>query len=475
MTGHMLSPLRLLRVFSRGHGRTSALRRFATATSTSTLPPHVLRSPFPDISLPKGNAVEYIFRNSPLFFDRVALECSVTGLSYTYGQLVDAVARLGGFLLHRLDVSKGDTVAIVSPNCPEFAIAFYGTLCIGAVATTIDANYTANEIARHLEETQPKVVLCCPGLETQLQEALQIYGKPAHLVLTGPGTSGAAINLNEVIIDNDVPFADPAQLTGDEVALLARSHGTGATGAKKPPRTVALTHSALAASVAICRNPHTCALSETTNDGGQDSLVGTLPFSNASGLVPLLSLGLHSGNKVLTMDKMTPEHFVHTVENHKVRNLHLVPPLLDLLNSDEVDSSALRHVEAVLWWGAPDVDLSAVDAFKSKVGRSVFFQEGYGTTEVLVSHQTPLDGEKIGFVGQLLPNTLAKVVDLETGEALPANCPGEICIKSPSMMAGYHKCPDATSEAIDGEGWLHTGEVGFFDHDGYFKIVENTE
>ncbi|KAK7074614.1 hypothetical protein SK128_002957 [Halocaridina rubra] len=93
-------------------------------------------------------------------------------------------------------------------------------------------------------------------------------------------------------------------------------------------------------------------------------------------------------------------------------------------------------------------------------------------TESLCTHMTPKDGERLGSCGKLVPYVSAKLVDLETGASLPPGKKGELCIKSPAMMSGYHKNPEATKETIDEDGWLHTGDVAVCDEDGYFTIVD---
>ncbi|XP_076061560.1 putative 4-coumarate--CoA ligase 3 [Oratosquilla oratoria] len=441
----------------------------ARASSSTQQPSsHVIRSSFPDVSLPSGNVVQHVLKNAFAYSDKVALECSITGASYTYGQLVDAVARLGGFLLHRLNVSKGDTVALVSPNCPEFAIVLLGALQVGITVSTINATHTAQEIAGQLEESQSKVVFGSPAIESRLQEALRLHRNPAHLVLTEPGTSTNSTNVRKVIEDYSIPFADPAQLTGEEIAVLPYSSGTSGK-----PKGVALSHNAFVSNIAMLRSPYIDSLRDTTS-AYQEKLIGLLPFSHAYGLICLVFLGLQKGSKIVTMPKMEPNNFLSTIKRHKIRVLHLAPPLLHFLNTSSVTSSDLEHVEVVMCGGAPVLPTN-VEIFKNKARHPVFLQNLYGMTEILVSLLTPLAGEKAGFGGKLIANTQAKVVDLETGENLPINHTGEICFKTPSMMIGYYNRPDATSEAIDSDGWLHTGDVGFYDQEGYFKIVDRTK
>ncbi|XP_076032850.1 luciferin 4-monooxygenase-like [Oratosquilla oratoria] len=163
-----------------------------------------------------------------------------------------------------------------------------------------------------------------------------------------------------------------------------------------------------------------------------------------------------------------------TQPSQQVRAIIMVPPVLNFLNSAHVPPEALRYLESIMVGGAP-VPTTAAEILKRKVGHPLFFQEDYGMTEIFLTHITPIGQEMIGFCGKQLPNVLGKVVDVSTGESLPANGVGEICIKTPAMMTGYLNRPEATSEIIDSEGWLHTGDIGFYNEEGYLKIVDRTK
>ncbi|KAG0711499.1 4-coumarate--CoA ligase [Chionoecetes opilio] len=131
----------------------------------------------------------------------------------------------------------------------------------------------------------------------------------------------------------------------------------------------------------------------------------------------------------------------------------------------------MASVQSILCGAAP-VSLSSAETFTQKVDRRIFFQEVYGMTEVLMSHLNPINATRLGNCGKTLPNIKVKVVDIETGESLPANHEGELCFMSPSRMTGYINNEAATRETIDADGWVHSGDIVYYDADAYFTIVD---
>lgn len=452
---------RLLQRLLSSSGRRSAARCSRGLASVA----NIVQSPVADLDLPSGNLVNYVFKDIAKWNDRIATECALTGRQYTYAQLHDRVARWSG-MLRKLGISKGHVVAMALPNSPEYPIVFFGALALGATVTTINITYTAEEIARQLEDSGAHVLVGEPFLTPTLDAALKLYKKPTHFVTNGPSSSPTAIDLWKVLDDPSVPFVDPVVLTGEEPAVIPYSSGT--TG---PPKGVITTHNGFSSHLPTTMHPY-FTLEEGEN---QDVYMCVLPFFHIYGMGPIMTCGLHVGAKLLVSAKFDSKTFVRDIHDHQVTVLHLVPTLLNfLLNSPTATPEALRYLRNVMCGAAP-VPATAVAALKDKLGSSLLFQIGYGMTEVAVATKVPVKDERSGTIGQLLPNVTAKVVDVETGALLPPLADGEICIKTPSLMAGYHNNPAATAETIDAEGWLHTGDVGHYDHDGFFKIVDRTK
>lgn len=436
------------------------------ATTCKSL--NILRSEVPDLDLPTGNSFATVFRDTSKWSDKIATECNITGRSYNYGSLLDKTTRWGG-MLSKLGVSKGDVIALALTNCPEYPIALFGALSIGASVTTISSSFTAEEICRQLTDCNACLVVGDPLIEKTIQEALTLYKKPTHLVINGASSISSAINLQHILDDPTIPYADPVQLSGNEVAILPYSSGT--TG---PPKGVAISHNAINAHMINFTHPLTFGHKETTADQ-QDASLCVLPFYHMYGMMPIMAIGLFKGLKLVCIPKFNPDTYVDTIYKHKIATLHLVPPMMNfLINSPTATAERLASLD-VLFCGAAPVPPSGAKAIIEKLGRPINFQEGFGMTETIITALVPRGADRLGTIGKVLPNILAKVVDLTTGETLPAHTDGEICYKGPTMMIGYHNNPKATAETVDEEGWLHSGDVGRYDEEGFIKIVDRTK
>ncbi|CAL4058647.1 unnamed protein product, partial [Meganyctiphanes norvegica] len=310
------------------------------------------------------------------------------------------------------------------------------------------------------------VVVGHPLLEAPLTKALESYKKTVPLLILGPSNNPRAINVMHALQDTNIPFADPEDLSGDEIAVLPYSSGT--TG---PPKGVAQSHHSFAAFHEMLMHPY---FFHAPTETHQDQFMGIMPFYHVYGMCVMLQ-GLIKGMKIVTAPKFDPNTYAKVLEDHKIEWVHLVPPLLHfLVNSPSATAEVLRHIKLIIIAAAP-VSPTLTNEFKKKLGRNILFQEAYGMTECFVTHQTPILAEKIGTAGQLLPNATCKVVDTETGETVPANKKGELLVKTPGLMQGYYNNPEATAVTIDNEGWLHTGDIGVYDDEGYFKIVDRTK
>ncbi|XP_042864137.1 4-coumarate--CoA ligase-like [Penaeus japonicus] len=429
---------------------------------------NIVTSPIPDIELPSGNLTSLILNKVTKWGHHTASECSVTGRRYTYSQLVDGASKWAG-MLSKMGMKKGDVLAVVMPNCPEYPIVLLGTLMAGVVVTTVNSNYTAGEIHRQLVDSGSKMILYDPVLESRVNNALELFKRPILTASNGPSTRSGALNLRHVFEDSSLAFADPVELSGNELALMPYSSGT--TG---PPKGVAITHNGFSSNMVMYMTPTCFPIKEATATS-QGAFMCLLPSYHIYGILPITLVGLAVGINVVTVPAFDPNTFVKTISSHKMSTLHLVPPLLNfLLHSPSVTAESMAHLEHIVIGAAP-VSQSAAQNFKDKVNKQIFFQEGYGMTEVLLTHVVPSTVDEVGTCGQLLPNVQARVVDTVTGENLKANEDGEIWVKTPSMMQGYFQNPSATAETIDAEGWLHTGDVGHYDERGFFKIVDRTK
>jgi len=201
-----------------------------------------------------------------------------------------------------------------------------------------------------------------------------------------------------------------------------------------------------------------------------------LPLFHIYGLVVVLNMGLYSGATVVMMPRFDLETFLKAAQDYEITLAHLVPPIvLALSKHPVVDNYKLPKLHTIFSGAAPlGEDLTR--ACMERLGCSV--RQGYGMTETSpVTHSSPAPPwpVKFGSVGVPAPNTECKIVDLETGAMLGAGEKGEVCVRGPQIMTGYLNKPEATAQTIDPEGWLHTGDIGYFDEDGHFFIVDRAK
>ncbi|XP_076066614.1 uncharacterized protein LOC143039986 [Oratosquilla oratoria] len=426
---------------------------------------HVVRSPFEDIPPMAENFMEIFEKTARRVPELVATECGLTGRQYRYGELLDSTKRVARFLQEKCDVQVGEPVGILIPNSPEYPIPFIATMSIGAAVCPINTAFTPGEVLRQLRDSGAKVLVVDPLLEEVAQAALGDLGRPLTVLVTGPSRHGH-VNLIEVMRDPNTGFAKHTEILPEMIAGLCYSSGT--TGV---PKGALVSHRAVQNNMAMSFHEDILPSAPAT-ESHQESVLGLLPFFHAYGMYAVMMCNLALGSKLVTLPKFLPEPFVANIVRHKVEVLHLVTPLIQFVAQHPlVRPQDLDSVRVAMCTAAP-VHPSAALALKRKAPRDIVFQEGYGMTETMPTNFTPLVGERIGSCGTLMPNVRAIVRDITTGEDLPQDTPGELCVKTPSVMSGYHGNPEASAAMWDDEGWFRTGDVARYDSDGYFYIVD---
>jgi acyl-CoA synthetase (AMP-forming)/AMP-acid ligase II len=204
-----------------------------------------------------------------------------------------------------------------------------------------------------------------------------------------------------------------------------------------------------------------------------DTIIGILPFYHIYGMVVIMNMSLVRGATIVTMPRFDLEQFLQLLEKHQITRANLVPPiLLALAKHPLVANYDLSSIIEILSGAAP-LSAELGDAVAERLNCNVI--QGYGMTETSpVTHVCPnFPGMvKRASVGPALPNTAVKVIDIKNGQALGPNEEGEIWIHGPQVMKGYLNNPDATAATVDNEGWIHTGDIGYVDDDGYTFIVD---
>ena len=360
--------------------------------------------------------------------------------------------RAGG--LRARGLGKGDVFAIMAPNLPEYAIAFHAVVRLGGVVTTINPTYTAEEVEYQLNDAGAKMLLTIPMfLDTATAAAATSAVEEIFVFGQAPGATAFSELLRSDPLAEQVPVD-----THTDLAVLPYSSGT--TGLAKG---VMLTHHNLAANLAQCE--HVIGLDD------DEVILAVLPFFHIYGMQVLMNGVLRWGATAVTMPRFDLAQFLHLIQEHRVTRVYLVPPIVLALAKhpmvDQYDLSSLR----ILFSGA--APLSAELAREAGDRLDVEVVQGYGLTETSpVTHATPPGGFRPGSSGVTISNTEVRIVDPESGEDRAVDQDGEIWIRGPQVMLGYLNRPQATSIAIDDEGWLHTGDIGHIDAADHLYIVD---
>jgi acyl-CoA synthetase (AMP-forming)/AMP-acid ligase II len=420
----------------------------------------IIRSPYPEIELPHTPLTPFVLARARERGDKPALIDAESGRTITYRQLDEAVRRVAAGLVAR-GFRQGDVFAIYSPNIPEYAVAFHAASLAGGTLTTLNPVYTVEEAAHQLKDARAKYLLTVPALLERAKQAAAHAGVEEVFVFgdCAGATPFAALYANDGA--GDEAGTPPVEIDpAEDVVVLPYSSGT--TGL---PKGVMLTHRNL---IANTLQVQACELIDES-----DTLVCVLPLFHIYGMVVIMNVGLYEGARIVVMPRFDLELFLKTLQDYGVTLAHVVPPIMLALaqhpSVDNYDLSKLR----TLFSGAAPLSEKLARACGERLGCDI--RQGYGMTETSPAiHLTParFDPSKYGSIGQCVPNTECKIVDVETGEPLGYGREGEICMRGPQMMKGYLNRPEATAATIDADGWLHTGDIGYCDESGHFFIVD---
>ena len=411
----------------------------------------IFTSPLPAVSIPDVPLTPFVLRRAPELPDKVALIDGPSGREMTYAELERAVRSQGGGWL-AADLSPGEVVAIIAPNCPEYAVAFHGIALAGGIVTTVNPTYTEREIRHQLNDAGATRLIAAAGcLEAAAAAVSGTQVEQIYVI----GEAEDFPSLDSVIGE---PLGEQVPVDLDDAVVLPYSSGT--TGLSKG---VILTHRNLVANVV-----QSLAALDLSED---DALVAVLPFFHIYGMQVLMNMGLAAGATIVTMPRFDLEEYLRLHQEHALTRAFVAPPIVVALAKHPVvekfDLSALSQIFS----GAAPLSAELALECGARLGCEVV--QGYGMTELgPVSHATPPGGFKAGSVGVTLPLTELKIVDPETGKALGRDEDGELWVRGPQVMKGYLNNEQATRATLDEDGWLHTGDIGHVDVDDHVYVVD---
>jgi 4-coumarate--CoA ligase len=413
----------------------------------------IFTSPLDPVDIPEVSITDHVLGQAARLADKPAFIEGHTGRTMTYGELDEQVRRFAGGLVAK-GFAKGDVVAVLSPNVPEFAVVFHGAAKAGCVVTTFNPTYTEREIRHQLEDSGARMLVTVGPL-VEMATAAADGTKVAEIVVMGDpveGTTAYADVLGDPL-DAQVPVSP------DDLVVLPYSSGT--TGLSKG---VMLTHRNLVANVQQSLGIGVIAGEHTVLDA-------FLPFFHIYGMQIMMNSGLTAGATIVTLPRFDLAQFLEMHQTYQITTSFLAPPVvLALAKHPMVDDYNLSSLEYMMSGAAP---LSAELAAEASARLNVEVVQGYGMTELSpVSHATVPGRSRAGTVGVTAPNTECQIVDPGTGEPVGPNQEGELWVRGPQVMAGYLNNPEATAATITPEGWLRTGDLGSFDDDGFLTIAD---
>jgi long-chain acyl-CoA synthetase len=408
------------------------------------------------------------------------------GGKLTYRQLNEQVDRMAT-ALYQLGVRKGDRVAVMLPNSPHYVITFFAAVRIGAIVVNINPTYTSRELAHQVNDAGAETIvllnLFWPRLrevrgETPLKRVIV-----AHIFDTLPFPSSLLVKSAQkktpewvdVRPEQDIfyfqhllekygPTPPKATIAPDDVALFQYTGGT--TGL---PKAAMLTHRNLIANVLQIN-----AWLPSGVPGGE-KMMGAIPFFHVYGMTVCLLYACYMGAEIIIVPNPRPiDNVMNIMQKERATLYPGVPAMyINIVNHKDIAKYDLKSIKACISGSAP-LPMEIQEQFGAITGGRLV--EGFGMTEASpVTHCNPVFGKRVaGSIGLPVPDTEAKIIDLETGASLPfdGEAQGELCVRGPQVMKGYWNQPEETADTIDAEGWLHTGDICKVGTDGYFYVVD---
>ena len=392
--------------------------------------------------------------------------------TYSYKEISQLVRNLSARLIQS-GLKKGDRVVLMLPNIPQFIVAYYAVLKAGGVVVALNPNYKLPEFEFLFRDSQPTKAICLERHEKILNglnfpDAACIFVRPGQLLhqnVKSRSTQSFGISDFEELCQTTLEFSGGLfpEVTPDEPAIFQYSGGT--TGI---PKAAIGSHGNIISNITQFNT--WCNLQK-----GNETILSVIPLYHVYGMVLTMNLAIATQSEiVLIEDPSDTEKVLHEIEDKRVTFYPGVPSMFYAINQHPKVRGGkfdIRSIKACISGSAPLHPEIKAEFERLTGGKLV---EGYGLSEApTATHCNPVFGKnKHGSIGLPLPDVMCKVVDIEAGEReMPTGEPGELAIKGPQVMAGYHNQPEEEKIALR-EGWLYTGDVVRMDEEGYFYLLD---
>ncbi|XP_023295305.2 4-coumarate--CoA ligase 1 [Lucilia cuprina] len=405
---------------------------------------------------------DFVLAKYKSFGNQTVMIDAVTGQVYSAQYIHDSIVRLT-YVLKHLGVKSNDVVGLSSENSVEFAITLFATFALNATVAPLNVTYSEREVHHAINLSKPKVIFAS---KTTIERITKVAKNNSFVkkivVFSTNSTHSNVYAFKQLMEDKSIPSEASYDCIkankNDDVALIVCSSGT--TGM---PKGVQLTQSNILSTLDSQLEPTALPLGEIT-------MLTVIPWFHAFGCLTLITCAC-LGTCLVYLPKFEDHLFLSAIEKYRVMMAFMVPPLMVFLAKhpivEKYDLSSLM----VLLCGAAPLSKETEDQIKERIGVPII-RQGYGLSESTLSLLVQNDNAcKPGSVGALKVGLYAKVIDPDTGKTLGPNQRGELCFKGDCIMKGYIGDVKSTQSVIV-DGWLHTGDIGYFDDDFEFFIVD---
>ncbi len=417
------------------------------------------------------------------FPNNLAVKYTDSDYERTYSEFnaeCDEIAK--GFL--KLGVKKGDHVAIWATNKKEWLLTLFGTAKIGAILVTVNTNYKVFEVEYLLRQSDSNVLVfmeglkdtnyvnimreLCPDMDSAVDGKVDSFRLPylKNLIYCGDKEHSGLMNfekLYEMAKDVSDEELQAVKDSLDVHDVINMQYTSGTTGF---PKGVMLTH------YNIINDGKS--IGDCMKFTDKDKLCIPVPFFHCFGLVLAITACLTHGSAMVPIEVFSPVKVMAAIESEKCTAVHGVPTMfIAMLEHKEFEKYDFSSLRTGIMAGSP-CPIKVMELVVEKMNMKEI-TIAYGQTEASpVCTQTTTDDPielRVSTVGRAIANVECKIIDVETGEELGPNMQGEFCARGYNIMKGYYKMPEATANAIDEDGWLHTGDLAMVDENGYYKIT----